>query len=124
MGEQRLTIVSADCHAGPEHMTDFRAYLEAAHLAAFDDYCARIDAYERDISSGLTSGGATSTGEQGLWDPAVRTRCLDDDGVAAEVIFAQGSVPFAAYPAVGGGRKVDFQATPAQIAAGCRVSTT
>ena len=46
--------------------------------------------------SGLTGGGATSTGEDGLWDHAIRTTCLDGDGVAAEVIFAQGSVPFAA----------------------------
>jgi predicted TIM-barrel fold metal-dependent hydrolase len=120
MTEQHLIIVSADCHAGPQRMADFRSYIEAAHLPAFDDYCARIEAFERDVGSGLTGGGATSTGEEGLWDAAVRTRCLDGDGVAAEVIFAQGSVPFAAYPAVGGGRKVDFRASPAQIAAGCR----
>ncbi len=120
MTDQRLTIVSADCHAGPDRMADFRPFIESGHVAAFDDYCARIDAYERDIGSGLTGGGATSTGEDGLWDHAVRTRCLDGDGVAAEVIFAQGSVPFAAYPAVGGGQKVDFQATSDQVAAGCR----
>lgn len=120
MSAERLTIVSSDCHAGPERMGDFRPYVDPAHLADFDDYCARIEAYERDVGSGLTSGGATSTGEEGLWDAGVRTRCLDGDGVAAEVIFAQGSVAFHAYPAVGGGRKLDFTATPAQIAAGCR----
>lgn len=120
MTDQRLTIVSADCHAGPASMADFRPFMESRHLAAFDDYCKRIDVYERDIGSGLTGGGATSTGEAGLWDHAIRTKCLDGDGVAAEVIFAQGSVPFAAYPAVGGGQKLDFQATQQQLAAGCR----
>ena len=95
MTSQCLTIVSADCHAGPERMADFRPYIDAAHLAGFDDYCRCIDAYERDIGSGLTGGGATSTGENGLWDHAVRAGCLDGDGVAAEVIIPEGSVPYA-----------------------------
>ena len=120
MSEQRLTIVSADCHAGPRRMADYRPYLEERFLADFDDYCARIDKFEAEIGSGLEGGGAPSYGETGLWDSEARTAQLDGDGVAAEIIYAQGSVAFHTYPAVGGGPKVDFKATPEQIAAGCR----
>ena len=35
----------------------------------------------------------------GQWDPEVRLRDLEADGVAAEVVFPQGSVPFHKYPA-------------------------
>ena len=68
------------------------------------------------LAPGLEGGGAPSYGETGLWDSTARTAQLDGDGVAAEVIFAQGSVAFHTYPAVGGGQKVDFKATPEQIA--------
>lgn len=120
MAQERLTIISADCHAGPARMADYADYLDPEFRADYADYCALIDAYDAEFGAGLTGGGATSTGEDGLWDPAIRTRELDGDGVAAEVIYAQGSVAFATYPAVGGGRKMDFEATPAQLAAGCR----
>ena len=120
MSEQRLTIISADCHAGPRLMSDYRPFIEQRFLADFDDYCARIDRYEAEIGSGLEGGGAPSYGQTGLWDCAARTHSLDGDGVAAEVIFAQGSVAFHPYPAVGGGQKLDFTATPEQVAAGCR----
>jgi predicted TIM-barrel fold metal-dependent hydrolase len=101
-------------------MRNYRPFLENRFLGAFDDYCARIDTYEAEIGSGLEAGGAPSYGETGLWDITARTRCMDDDGIAAEVIFAQGSVAFHTYPAVGGGQKLDFKASPEQLAAGCR----
>ena len=71
MAGERLTIISADCHAGPERMADYRPYLEAAFHADFHSYCARIDAYEAQIGSGLTAGGATSTGEDGTSSPGL-----------------------------------------------------
>jgi predicted TIM-barrel fold metal-dependent hydrolase len=120
VNDNRLLVISSDCHAGPERMNDYRPYLDPGFRGDFDDYCAQVDAFDGQFG-GLTGGGATSTGEEGLWDIDVRTRCLDEDGVAAEVIFAQGSVPFAVYPAVGGHHSaIGGDATPAQIAAGCR----
>lgn len=119
MSEERLIIVSADCHAGPARMNDYREYLDPEFRGDYDDYCAQVDAFDAQFG-GYTGGGATSTGEDGLWDAGIRTRCLDDDGVAAEVIYAQGSVPFAVYPAVGGHHLAVPGGTPAQIAAGCR----
>jgi predicted TIM-barrel fold metal-dependent hydrolase len=120
MDGERLTIVSADCHAGVERMADYRRYVDPRFRAGFDDYCAAIDAFNVQQGAGLTAGGATSAGQQGLWDIAARTRCLDADGVAAEVIFAQGSAPFGMHPPVGGGVRLQFTATAEQDAAGCR----
>jgi predicted TIM-barrel fold metal-dependent hydrolase len=121
METDRIAIVSADCHAGPDRMSDYRPYLDPAHRAAYDDYLALIDAYEATSPSGLTRGGAGAVGgEEGLWDMAVRERCLDADGICAEVIYAQGSIPFGRYPAVGGAAAVEFRAAPDQLAAGCR----
>jgi predicted TIM-barrel fold metal-dependent hydrolase len=121
MSDQRLTIISCDCHAGPQRMADFRAYLDPAFSDDFDEYCAAIDEFEARKASSLLGGGApSSAGEDGLWDADIRTQCLDDDGVAAEVIFAQGSIPFGPYPAVGGTAKLDFPVNDEQIAAGCR----
>jgi predicted TIM-barrel fold metal-dependent hydrolase len=121
MTDQRLTVISSDCHAGPQRMADFRDHLDPVHRDDFDEYCAAIDAFEAERGSGLLGGGAPSAaGEDGLWDADTRTSCLDDDGVAAEVIFAQGSIPFGPYPAVGGFRKLAFTASAEQVAAGCR----
>lgn len=121
MSDQRFTIISSDCHAGPERMTGFGEFLDPSFRADFDEYCAAIDAFEAECGSGLLGGGAPSAaGEDGLWDADIRTGCLDDDGVAAEVIFAQGSIPFGPYPAVGGTRKLGFTANSEQVAAGCR----
>jgi predicted TIM-barrel fold metal-dependent hydrolase len=121
MSENRLTIISCDCHAGPERMADFRAFLDPQFREDFDGYCAAIDAFEASRASGLVGGGApSSAGEEGLWDADVRVRDLDEDGIAAEVIFAQGSIPFGPYPAVGGTAKLDFTVSTEQVAAGCR----
>ena len=85
MAQERLTIVSADCHAGPRRMADYRPYLEQRFLADFDDYCARIDKFEAEIGSGLEGGGAPSYGETGLWDCEARTAQLDGDA-ACELV--------------------------------------
>jgi predicted TIM-barrel fold metal-dependent hydrolase len=120
MNSEALTIISADCHAGAEHMVGYRTHLDPAYRNDFEDYCSAIQAFDSAYGEGFTAGGATSAGEEGLWDAEVRTHCLDADGVAAEVIHAQGSVPFGQYPAVGGGRRLNYTATAAQLAAGCR----
>lgn len=120
MNNGRLTVISADCHAGAEFMTDYREYLDPAFRDDFADFCVAVDAFDARHGVGLTAGGAVATEQNGLWDAKIRTQCLDADGVAAEVIYAQGSVPFGLYPAVGGGERLDYVVTPRQAAAGCR----
>ena len=124
MDEERLTIVSADCHAGAARMADYRPYVEASRLADFDDYVARVEAYEveRAVDPRAYGGAKARPGEDGLWDIDAREAYLDADGISAEVIYGQGSVPFGPYPAVAGAvRKLDYVASPALSAAGCHI---
>lgn len=122
-GDAPIVVVSADCHAGPAAMGDFRDYVERRHAAAFDDFAARVADFDAKLSEAYArahpasegqdgSGGArVHTGHRGLWDIADRREYLDGEGVAAEVIFPQGSAPFAPYPAVGGTASLDYTAT-------------
>jgi predicted TIM-barrel fold metal-dependent hydrolase len=122
MSDERLIVVSADCHAGPDTMADYRGYLDPKYRADFDDYIAQVDAYEANYQDGRTHGGAAAReGDEGLWDFAERTRYLDADGISAELIYIQGGIPFGPYPAISGrDRMMDYTATPAQVAVGCR----
>jgi predicted TIM-barrel fold metal-dependent hydrolase len=122
MADERLVVVSADGHAGPERVTDYTPYLDKKYLAEFQDYARLIQAYEAKVAGGTTGGGAGARGgENGLWDFALRERHLDEDGVSAEVLFIQGSVPFGVYPAVStGDGKVAFTPRLDQLAVGCR----
>ena len=103
-------------------MADYRPYVEQRYLVAFDDYVARVEAFDAQAADARAYGGAPSRpGEHGLWDLAERTRYLDADGISAEIIFTQGSVPFARYPAVAGtATSIDLSADVALEAAGCR----
>jgi predicted TIM-barrel fold metal-dependent hydrolase len=105
-------IVSSDTHAGlrPE---EYRPYLESRFHAAFDDWVVErhqhrrlveevngeyVERWERENAEGL----------RGAYDPEVRDKELDADGIAGEVIFADGdsvtgqeSPPFGAGLAAG-----------------------
>jgi predicted TIM-barrel fold metal-dependent hydrolase len=116
--DQRVVVVSADCHAGPERVADYEPHTPVALRDALRDYVAQIDAFEAGRVSGGGRGGAVTRDDRGLWDMGVRSAQLDADGVVAEVIFPQGSVPFARYPAVGGDAAVDWVTTPEQRDAG------
>ena len=121
--DQPLVIVSADCHAGPQHVADYEPYTAAAHKPALREYAACIDAFEAANTTATGAGGrggALSRDERGLWDMSKRRAHLDADGVAAEVIFTQGSIPFAPYPAVGW-NKMPWTATPEQRGVGPEV---
>jgi predicted TIM-barrel fold metal-dependent hydrolase len=105
-------IVSSDTHAGlrPEQ---YRDWLDPRFLPQFDEWVAErhhhrrlveevngeyVERWERENADGL----------QGAFDPEVRDRVLDADGVAGEIIFADGdsvtgqeSPPFGAGLAAG-----------------------
>lgn len=121
--DPRLLLISADCHAGPQNMADYRPYMDPAHRLAFDDYLALVRAFDGRNASERAHGGAPSRpGEDGLWNIATRQRELDADGIAAEIIYAQGSIPFGDYPAVSATNteKVQFNPDAAETAAGAR----
>lgn len=77
----RLMIISSDAHAGalPRH---YRAYLPSRWHGEFDEWLAQITMPWFDMSDDRN------------WDSAQRMRALDDEGVAAEVIFPNTLPPF------------------------------
>jgi predicted TIM-barrel fold metal-dependent hydrolase len=129
-------VVSADGHAGPP-VPGYRPFVEAKNLERFDQYQAMVEAYDAELAGSL-SRKTNAEGEdrypfttmadernrlRGLWDPDVRIRDLDAEGIAAEVVFPQGSIPFAAYPALSDPRRprTTFDAEPELRIAGPRI---
>ncbi|MDP6912235.1 MAG: amidohydrolase family protein, partial [Acidimicrobiales bacterium] len=111
-GGEPYVIVSSDTHAGL-HCEEYRPYLDPALHAEFDDYVAERHAHRR-VAEELNAEfvnqweGENEWGLQGAYDPEVRDPVLDADGVAGEIIFADGdavtgqeSPPFGAGLAAG-----------------------
>ena len=86
-------IVSSDTHAGLQ-CEEYRPYLDSALHDEFDAYVA-----EPRAPAGPGGGqrrvpgrweGENADGLRGAYDPEVRDKELDADGIAGEVIFADG----------------------------------
>ncbi|MCU1486550.1 MAG: amidohydrolase [Actinomycetia bacterium] len=118
----RLTVVSADCHADPAEVDGYGPYLEAEYQDDYAAYVADLRAVLADVGQGtghdrtaffssdhhakleaavggtMPTDGAASTIGSNLSltsDPDVRLRDLEADGVVAEVIFVNAAWPFA-----------------------------
>ena len=135
---ERLMVVSADGHAGPL-LPGYRPFVESKHIGRFDEYVAMVDAYDGELARTLapTARDATDTEDRypfttmaeernrlsGLWDPDLRIRDMDTDGIAAEVVFPQGAIPFASYPALADPRRprISFGADDEVRCAGARI---
>lgn len=129
--DERLLVISADCHAGPS-MESYRPYVEPRFVGLFDEYVEAIHASDAEMGKQISNRSVpdvefTKLADErnkvgGLSDPEARLRDLEADGIVAEVIFPQGSVPFAPYPALGDPRRrrVDLKPEPAVRAAGAR----
>ncbi len=104
---ERYVIISADGHCGLP-LADYRPYLDARFHRAFDDWVAQKEAERAEkleTNFEYIMGWETSNEEglRGAYDSDVRDRELDQDGVAADVLFADadaitgmGSPPFGA----------------------------
>jgi predicted TIM-barrel fold metal-dependent hydrolase len=109
---ERYVIISADGHCGLP-LAEYRPYLESKFHPAFDEWLAFMEderAKKLDSNFEYIMGWETSNEEglRGAYDPAVRDRELDQDGVSADVLFADadavtgmGSPPFNAGLAAG-----------------------
>lgn len=87
-------IVSSDTHAGLQ-CEEYREYLDSALHAEFDDYVAERHNHRRVMEETNAEfleewEGQNAEGLRGAYDPEVRDKELDADGVAGEVIFADG----------------------------------
>src|SRR5487761_25012 len=108
----RYLLISTDSHAGLP-AAGYRDYIDSRHRAAFDQAQADAEALralaENDDHRKFLSEWNSEIGEhggmKGAWDPAVRSKEMDHDGVAAEVIF-----PDADSAGVGGVSRTPFTA--------------
>lgn len=100
-------VVSTDAHAGPAPEVHLRPYCPPEHLEAFDAYCAnaragyqsRVAAVEAGRSRGkadptLRELGFEATARcmecEGHHDAHARLHHMDEEGIAAELVFAGG----------------------------------
>ncbi len=94
-------MISSDCHAGALPET-YRTYVDARHREEYDQWLGAARA--AGLSGGInvdTAGenrrkwfaeqeAVKKGGMHGAWDPIVRARELDREGIAGEVVFADG----------------------------------
>ena len=107
-GSEPYVVVSSDTHAGLQ-CEEYRPYLESSLHEEFDVYVAERHQH-RQIAEELNAEfiaeweGDNEWGLQGAYDPEVRDPVLDADGVAGEIIFADGdAVTGQASPPFGSG---------------------
>jgi predicted TIM-barrel fold metal-dependent hydrolase len=120
----KYLVISSDGHAGPPAAV-YREYLDPAFREAFDLHQAELEA-GRMVNTAFVEEWDEETGDHDMHaghDPAVRDAVLDQEGVAAEVLFPDADVlgtgrlassPFGS--GLGSGAGVD----PAAVKAGSR----
>jgi len=89
----RYLVISADGHAGPPPPV-YREYLDPAFREAFDSHQAALDA-GRMVNTEFVEEWDEETGDHDMkagYDPTVRDGILDQEGVAAEVLFPDADV--------------------------------
>lgn len=87
-------IVSSDTHAGLQ-VEGYRDYLDARYLPQFDEWVRDRHNHRRlveEVNGEYVAKweGENAEGLRGAFDPEVRDKELDADGIAGEVIFADG----------------------------------
>lgn len=119
----RVMIVSSDCHAGlPDGR--YRDYLDPEYREAYDRQLARLaargDIVRAQVGEFLDEReAALAQGLSGAWDSSQRTKELDADGIAAEVIFPDGTTGGNA-PPFGAGLVPGEHTKPDRLLAGAR----
>lgn len=120
----KYLVISSDGHAGPPADV-YRDYLDPEFRAAFDEHQAAVEA-GRMVNTAFVEEWDEETGDYDMkagYDPQVRDAILDQEGVAAEVLFPDADVlgtgrlassPFGS--GLGSGNGVD----PANVKAGAR----
>ncbi|WNM34267.1 amidohydrolase family protein [Streptomyces sp. Li-HN-5-11] len=83
-GDDRYTVISADCHAGAD-LPDYKPYLERRYHDEFDSWAATyVNPYE-DLLTDCADRN---------WDSERRLAELEADGIVAEVVFPNTVPPF------------------------------
>jgi predicted TIM-barrel fold metal-dependent hydrolase len=100
----KLMMISADCHAGAQPET-YREYLPEKFKTAADAWWAAFEEerlkrigtfFDQDSQEDFDKSAAVlAGGTAGEWDPEIRLRELEADGLVGEVVFPQ-MAPFGA----------------------------
>jgi len=118
-------IVSSDTHAGLQ-VEEYRDYLESKFHPQFDTWVLERHNHRRlveEVNGEYVAKweGDNAEGLRGAFDPEVRDKELDADGIAGEVIFADGdSVTGQESPPFGAGLAAGQITDPALAFAGAR----
>jgi predicted TIM-barrel fold metal-dependent hydrolase len=118
-------IVSSDTHAGLE-VEQYRDYLEERFHPQFDEWVRERHHHRRlveEVNGEYVAKweGDNAEGLRGAYDPDVRDKELDADGIAGEVIFADGdSVTGQESPPFGAGLSAGMITDPELAFAGAR----
>jgi predicted TIM-barrel fold metal-dependent hydrolase len=117
-------VISSDGHAGPPAAV-YREYLDPEFREAFDEHQAAVEA-GRMVNTAFVEEWDEETGDREMkagYDPDVRDGILDQEGVAAEVLFPDADVlgtgRLASSP-FGSGLGSGSGADPANVKAGAR----
>ena len=89
----KYLVISADGHAGPPADV-YREYLDPEFRIAFDEHQAAIEAGQM-VNEAFVEEWDEETGDHEMkagYDPSVRDGILDQEGVAAEVLFPDADV--------------------------------
>ena len=94
-------IVSSDCHAGPP-ADRYREYMDPEYRDRYDEFLAGLAAMTDERAAHVNNAQQMfrekflaktgDGGNQASWDPDLRERELDNDGIAGEVIFPDADV--------------------------------
>ncbi|MDG2002410.1 MAG: amidohydrolase family protein [Novosphingobium sp.] len=98
---ERMLIVSSDGHVGPP-VESYRDHIDPAHRDDLEDWLnqyvpmwAATQAKDSNLPETLSekykrewmTNAKVAEGAAGTWNPAQRLKSLDDDGIAADVLF-------------------------------------
>ena len=118
-------IVSSDTHAGLQ-VEEYRDYLDAKFLPQFDEWVVERHNHRRlveEVNGEYVEQWESENAEglRGAFDPEIRDKQLDADGIAGEVIFADGdSVTGQESPPFGAGLSAGLITDPDLAFAGAR----
>jgi predicted TIM-barrel fold metal-dependent hydrolase len=97
----RYLVISSDCHAGPP-AEQYRAYMDPDVRDHYDDFLRGLAAFDDARAAQVNHAQLAfrtkflaKTGDGGnraSWDPELREKELDADGIAAEVVFPDADV--------------------------------
>jgi predicted TIM-barrel fold metal-dependent hydrolase len=90
-------VISSDCHAGPPP-EQYRGYMDPQYRERYDEFLVALTDMGQVTSAAqakFREKFLAKTGDGGIracWDPELRDKELDNDGVAAEVVFPDADV--------------------------------